>query len=200
MKHTYQRHNTQGEQQQSLRRSLRSRRRLASFHRHASLWIKVTIVVMVVAFSVIVYSRSGITAAAEQSSNEVTHAPLQRASSQIVGSPAIRPTRKQIIPSFSSTDVVTYMSGRPLARTLSSSKLSSAYMTVQFLPSKMVSARLLGEPTGLPDSTLLCLVIAHGTFTFSGPEGTMVTYPVGYEVFDARTGNLLMWGGLPSSA
>lgn len=199
MKHTHQAANIQGERRKSLAHSRRSRRHSKSLHQHTTFWIMGAVIAALGVFSAFVISQNSTAAAAEQPASQVVHAPAQRAISPIVGIQAIRPTKTYALPSFSVADVITYSSGKPLAHTLVSSSLTSANMTVQFLPSKEVSARLFGEPTGLPDSTLLCLVITRGTFTFSGPEGTTVTYPIGYEVFDARTGNLLMWGGLPSS-
>jgi hypothetical protein len=41
------------------------------------------------------------------------------------------------------------------------------------------------------------LVLLTGRFTFAGPPGATPAFPVGVEVFDARTGNLLQAGGLP---
>ena len=69
-------------------------------------------------------------------------------------------------------------------------------VNVQILTSLQVTTLLKGESTGLPDQTLLYYVDLHGTFTFAGPDNISATYLHGYEVFDAHTGNLVMWGGL----
>lgn len=66
--------------------------------------------------------------------------------------------------------------------------------SVQFLPSRAVSAQLQGESTGVPDDYLLCLVRLSGTFrsTWGAPGGTAApTFHDGFIVFDSQTGNLL---------
>jgi hypothetical protein len=60
-----------------------------------------------------------------------------------------------------------------------------------------VSLLLQGEDAGFPDDALLCYVELHGDFTFLVPQSVVMRYHRGYEVFDARTGNLVMAGGLP---
>jgi len=69
--------------------------------------------------------------------------------------------------------------------------------SISFLPSKQVSSLLHTAGLDVPAQKLTCLVLMTGTFTFSGPPGETPTFPVGVEVFDARTGNLLQAGGLP---
>ena len=51
--------------------------------------------------------------------------------------------------------------------------------------------------TGLPDDALVCYVELRGALTFAAAPGVTLTFQRGYEVFDAHTGNLLMWGGRP---
>jgi len=47
---------------------------------------------------------------------------------------------------------------------------------------------------GLPDSALVCVVTETGHFIVPGPKGITVTGTIGYRIFDARTGNLLIVG------
>ena len=68
------------------------------------------------------------------------------------------------------------------------------------MSSAAVGQRLNGASTGLPDDTPLCYVELTGDFTFSGPPGAEPHFARGFEVFDAKTGNLLLAGGLPGAA
>jgi hypothetical protein len=67
-------------------------------------------------------------------------------------------------------------------------------VSVEFLTSQQVSARLDGETTGVPDGTLLCYVMIEGTYVMSAPPPINTTAVVhdGVLVFNAHTGNLLM--------
>ncbi len=67
----------------------------------------------------------------------------------------------------------------------------------KFLTSTEVSKRLDGATTGLPDDAQLCFVEMQGDFTFAGPSGSDPHFTRGFEVFDAKSGNLLLSGGLP---
>jgi hypothetical protein len=70
--------------------------------------------------------------------------------------------------------------------------LSTNFVTHQQLRTLLHSARL-----GIPDQEQVCLVVMSGTFAFGGPPGQTPTFPFAIEVFDARTGNLLQYGGRP---
>jgi hypothetical protein len=67
------------------------------------------------------------------------------------------------------------------------------------MPSQQVSILLKGESTGVDDTSLLCVAELQGNVVFvhSAPGAvTSLSFTHVYEVFDAHTGNLLMWGGL----
>lgn len=114
-----------------------------------------------------------------------------------VGEPAIIPRfgPTHVGPTFTASDASAYVVSHPMWRNLAP-WMPPTVERVAFLTSKQVSA-LLHVTTGLPASTLLCYVQMQGTFTFAGAAGTTVTYHTGFEVFNARTGNFLMAGGLP---
>jgi hypothetical protein len=122
---------------------------------------------------------------------------------QPVGATAITPTTSGI-PAFSKEDVITYVKTHniPFNEALLS---QHTVEQVSFIPSKEVNAILHRQNTRIPDSYLLCFVTFHGTFVFPGPpvppvkrKTSSITYQRAFEVFDAKTGNLLMGGGLPS--
>jgi hypothetical protein len=72
-----------------------------------------------------------------------------------------------------------------------------AILSTGFISSKEVRSLLHSARLGVPDEEPMCLVIMSGKFVFSGPPGQTPTFPIGVEVFDARTGNLMQYGGLP---
>jgi hypothetical protein len=118
------------------------------------------------------------------------------ASDKAPGVPAIHPrttTANPATPAFTKADVEQYVNNNPMPRDLA--PWHPVIVKVVFATSLQVST-MLGESTGVSDTTLLCYIELQGTFSFSAPDGTPVTYQRGFEVFDAHTGNLLMSGGL----
>jgi hypothetical protein len=75
---------------------------------------------------------------------------------------------------------------------------SIAIESISFRTSSQISSLLHTAGLEVPAREPACLVLMTGTFRFSGPPGETPTFPVGVEVFDARTGNLLQAGGLPA--
>jgi hypothetical protein len=67
----------------------------------------------------------------------------------------------------------------------------------EFLTSTELSDRLHGATTGFPSNYPLCYVELQGPVTFVGPQGLKITYNRGVLIFDARTGNLVIGGGIP---
>jgi hypothetical protein len=110
------------------------------------------------------------------------------------GRSAIKPTLSGV-PSFSLNDARTYAeSGRipiGVARNVHATD-------AKFLTSAEVSQRLDGATTGLADDAPLCFVEMQGDFTFAGPSGATPHFTRAFEVFDAKSGNLLLSGGLPA--
>jgi len=72
-----------------------------------------------------------------------------------------------------------------------------AIVSTSFISSEHVRTLLHSAKLGVPDQEPMCLVVMSGEFVFSGPPGQTLTFPIAVEVFDARTGNLLQYGGLP---
>lgn len=115
-----------------------------------------------------------------------------------IGIPAIQPRTAVVgssMPSFTADDARQWAQSHGIPHASVVGKLTVS--DVIFAPSWKVSATLGGEDMGVPDSSLLCLVELHGSVTFTNPRVGPVTYPVAYEVFDAETGNLIVFGGHP---
>lgn len=114
------------------------------------------------------------------------------------GVPAIRlrtSPASTSIPAFTLQDAIDYVSTHPVPR----AKLLASIVVTRgaFMTDGQLALLLHGESTGLPSSTIVCYIEFHGDVQFlNGPPGTTPRFSKGYEVFDARTGNLLMWGGL----
>jgi hypothetical protein len=112
-----------------------------------------------------------------------------------VGSPAIT-ARTGGTPAFTVDDVKQYVATHALPMA-ASGDAKPAITRVEFVTSQTVSERLNGTTTGFPADYPLCFVELQGPFTFSGPGGTKVTYNRGVLIFDAKTGNLVIGGGMP---
>ncbi len=109
-----------------------------------------------------------------------------------IGVPAIR-SHLQGIPAYTAEDVQRYFQQTGAQ----SATGRVTVLRVLFISSQEVCARLQGESTGFAPETLVCFVELRGVFY---PH----TYPPGvhprpslyaYEVFDAQTGNLVMFNG-----
>ena len=71
-----------------------------------------------------------------------------------------------------------------------------AIVSTSFISSAEVSSLLHTAKIDVPDQEPTCLVVMSGDFVFSGPPGRAFKFPIAIEVFDAKTGNLLQYGGL----
>jgi hypothetical protein len=125
-----------------------------------------------------------------------------------VGIPAIRPSVSGNAPAYSLADARQYILCHPMFRNFMNvqstvtagqtcDRQAFTIVLLQFASSEEVSRLLNRGLTGLPANTMLCFSELSGQFAFPGPSGKVVTYQVGFEVFHAQTGNLLMVGGLP---
>jgi hypothetical protein len=110
------------------------------------------------------------------------------------GIPAINPTGAGV-PAFTADDMSKYALNNPLPGLVGQGG-SPSVSRDEFLTSEVL-ALLLNTPTNQPDGTLLGYVELKGDFSFPGADPDHpLRFPYAYEVFDAKTGNLLLWGGL----
>jgi len=113
------------------------------------------------------------------------------------GVPAISP-RTNGTPAFTVADVKQFIKihGFVGGHTVPGVRLTVT--KILFIASQQASALMQGESTDRPPGTLVCYVQLHGPFVFSNasvpPRMPIPVYQTGVMVFDAHTGNLLVWG------
>jgi hypothetical protein len=111
--------------------------------------------------------------------------------SPVQGNSAIQP-HLSAIPAFTTQDMAQYVTSHPLPGSTGAASITRNV----FLPSQDVVQRI-GVPIGRAAATLVGYVELQGSFAFPNLQGgAPFTYAAAYEVFDAQTGNLLMYGGL----
>jgi hypothetical protein len=100
---------------------------------------------------------------------------------------------------FSQQDVTNFINahGFPAGKPTDGTPLKAT--SIQFITAKQASDLMKGESIGRPDDALVCYVKLQGPFSLgavSVPPGVTTTgnAPSGKMVFDATTGNLLVWG------
>lgn len=114
------------------------------------------------------------------------------------GIPAIRPhlSGKQ---AFTTADVQAYIKSHPMGDGHGHSVTAQpGTIQIKFITASAASALLHGESIGRPDNALVCYVEYHGTFIADGPmppraAGKMLPSKVAVEIYDAQTGNLLLF-------
>lgn len=109
-----------------------------------------------------------------------------------IGLPAVKPHLKGLH-TFTVQDAVRWVRTHPLPKALGE-KLATA--KGRFVTEAAVR-KLVGDGTGLPSRTSLCYLELTGRLFYAGPPGTkVVRFERAFAVFNARTGNLLLAGGL----
>jgi len=117
--------------------------------------------------------------------------PAPAATGQAVrGSTAISPTGATI----TEAQVRDYVGSHPMPRALVT---NAVIKSVTFVDAAQIGSAIQTPSLSTQANRPLALVVMTGTFVFSGPPGTKASYPIGFEIFDARTGRLLQFGGLP---
>ena len=144
------------------------------------------------------------------SGGQVTAASIQAtptsvtSSSRVIGLPAIHPSlaaaSSLATPTarFTIADVQAYLQNHPFVGGHIVKGATARIVTTQFMTSSQASALMYGAETGLPTTATVCYAKIQGPFTQeSAPiaPGAQQLPTVAYaiEIFDAQTGNLLMW-------
>jgi len=124
--------------------------------------------------------------------------PVQR----ITGTPAMHPTHPDQTPAFSADELRQFLMTTPGA--FGATKTSGVKITRIDCNMKGgdVGGILQRVDTGLSNDMSVCYVEYSGTFTYYGlpsqraARGVTLMFNTGFLVFDARTGNLVLTGGL----
>ena len=99
-------------------------------------------------------------------------------------------------------DVQQYVTTHPFPGGPTASGQPPIVVTIQLVTSQQASVIMGGESTGLPDNAPVYYVKLQGPFLMENehllPGATTPTSNLVEEVFDAHTGNLLVWGSTGS--
>lgn len=112
-----------------------------------------------------------------------------------LGGTAITPhlnVRDPQAPAFTREDVIAWVSVNPIGRMIALEP--PTLVKIEFTTAGDIK-NLFHTSTGLLDSTPVCYVEFQGRFDAPHPPGAAPIYTRAWEVFDGRTGNLLMAGG-----
>jgi hypothetical protein len=130
----------------------------------------------------------------EHSSNASNHATTDHPA---LGIPAIKPTLANGSQRFTIADVKAYLKTHPFPSGPTTTGKDARILTIAFMTSKEASIRMHGESVGLADTDQVCYVELYGPFTMTRasvpPGASLPVSNTGVEVFDALTGNLLLW-------
>lgn len=123
---------------------------------------------------------------------------ISRGNPARLGVQAIVPSTASGLQRFTVQDANAYVSTHPFPSGPTTTGVSPTVVSTSFITTKEANTRMHGEHTGLSDTALVCYVVLKGPFAMtnvSRPYGVKALPPenVGVEVFDAQTGNLLMW-------
>lgn len=121
---------------------------------------------------------------------------LQPVAHQTTGVPAIQAHADHSL--LTSTEVTAYVTTHPFIGGPTTTGASPQVVTLQLVTSKQAFSLTGGESIGVPDAVPVYYVVLHGPFRMVGvrvPIGTKIgTSNKVEEVFDAQTGNMLLWG------
>lgn len=128
------------------------------------------------------------------------HQPFQVTQSYVPGFPGITPhaAPNTAGPAFTRDDVIAYYQKYGFFAPLAPGA-HLQILTIQFISAKQASQLMEGESVGRPDNYLVCYVKLQGPFLtkyLHVPRGAKLppTVEYGHDVYDAHTGNALVWG------
>jgi hypothetical protein len=117
-------------------------------------------------------------------------------SSTPLGAAAIQPHLSGV-PAFTEDDVRDYINTHPFSGLRIETKGATSIKRILFITSYDACQLMKGESIGLSKNAIVCYVELSGTFLVSSPFPSATPQPAhhtGQEVFDGKTGNLLVLG------
>ncbi|HZU69219.1 MAG TPA: hypothetical protein VFA09_18225 [Ktedonobacteraceae bacterium] len=132
------------------------------------------------------------------------HRAFQISQTYLAGDPAIHPHLAQngSGPAFTQDDVIAFFNTNGFFAGPVVPGAHLKILTIQFVTARQASQLMRGESVGRPDNALVCYVKVQGPFLLTNIRGAPprpnvkapTTAEYGDAVFDAHTGNLLIWG------
>lgn len=120
---------------------------------------------------------------------------------QLTGAPGMHPTRPGQTPAYTKDELRQYLISTP--GVFGTNKPSAVKITRLDCDTNGGDiGAILGRVNILPSAMLVCYVEFQGTISYSAlpsrksARGTYLTFNTGFRVFDVKTGNLLLAGGL----
>jgi hypothetical protein len=120
------------------------------------------------------------------------------------GAPAIHPAHRNGAAALTADEVRQFVTSAGALGGNGTQKASISRVDCS-LTAGNVKSTLQGRNTGLPDEMPVCYVELAGTFTFYGPpsprsqHGTILTFHTAFQVFDTKTGNVMLSGAFDHS-
>jgi hypothetical protein len=162
----------------------------------------VGIIILILGVYAGIHSMSS-SAQASQTSGPIGMSHLSQTKPKSVGIPAIRVkgTASQVAPNtprISKTDVENYVKIHPFQGGSAISGTTPKVVAINYITSKEASQLLKNDSIGLADTAMVYYVQWEGPFNTTNvdrPQGAIFPTSVskGVEIFDAQTGNLLLW-------
>lgn len=163
------------------------------------------VLALLLAGSVWIAQAMGVASVVQRTVGPPTQISFNITNTYVSGSPAIQPrtSTKTSGASFTNDDVVAFLN-KYNGRGFSGPLVQGAHLkivTIQFVTAKRASELMQGESVGRPDDYLVCYLKIEGPFLLTDvhqPRGSGLPNKVEFNdaVFDAHTGNLLVWGAL----
>lgn len=101
-------------------------------------------------------------------------------------------------PAFTKSDVVAFLNKKGFYAGPVVQGAHLKILSIQFVTARQASALMKGESVGRPDDYLVCYVKVQGPFQVQNaevpPGARLPNADIGDVVFDAHTGNMLVWG------
>lgn len=117
------------------------------------------------------------------------------------GIAAVRPTRAGETIGFTQDDLLNFVQSHPIPKITKTGTDFKVSRLDCAQTAKSVAGILRGKTVGLPDATPVCYVEMKRDFAITTPPSKRnfkrqtLTFNTSFEVFDSRTGNLILSGG-----
>ena len=97
---------------------------------------------------------------------------------------------------FTVDDVKEYVTTHAIPQAGVISDKPAKILSIEFITGKEASERMKGDSVGVEDNAPVCYVVLYGPFQMGSvpPGAKPLVSDRGFEIFDGRTGRLLVWG------